>query len=63
MNTKYFSENESPNIFFSYDPEYGYDDCYRGGGRDSGYSTHGQDYGAVPGGAINQVIKYIFRVG
>ena len=33
-------------IFFccSYDPEYGFDpDCYRGeGGRDSGYSTHGQ---------------------
>ena len=29
---------------FSYDPEYGFDpDCYRGeGGRDSGYSTHGQ---------------------
>ena len=28
----------------SYDPDYGYDEFGREGGRDSGYSTHGQEF-------------------
>ena len=28
----------------SYDPDYGYDEFGQQGGRDSGYSTHGQEF-------------------